>query len=49
MKMSSYEGDGDIQQEGAQEVDGIQSSGDGQDNSERGSVSRYGSIAEVMI
>jgi hypothetical protein len=34
MKMSLYEGDGDIEQERAEEVDGIESSGDGQDESE---------------
>ena len=37
MKMSPYEGDGDIQQERAQEIDGIESSGDGQDDREGGS------------
>ena len=37
MKMSPYEGDGDIEQERAEEVDGIESSGDGQDDREGGS------------
>ena len=37
MKMSSYEEDGDIEQERAEEIDGIQSSGDGQDDREGGS------------
>jgi hypothetical protein len=37
MKMSPYEGDVDIEQEGTEEVDGIESSGDGQDDREGGS------------
>ena len=37
MKMSPYEGDGDIEQEGTEEVDDIESSGDGQDDREGGS------------
>ena len=34
MKMSSYEGDGDIEQERAEEIDGVESSGDGRDESQ---------------
>jgi len=37
MKMSPHEGDGDIEQERAEEIDGIESSGDGQDDGEGGS------------
>jgi len=36
-KMSPYEGDGDIEQERTEEVDGVNSGGDGQDDWERGS------------
>ena len=36
MRTSPYEGDGDIEQEGTEEVDGIQSSGDEQDDREGG-------------
>ena len=32
-----HEGDGDIEQEGTEEVDGIESTGDGQDDREGGS------------
>ena len=37
MKMSSYEGDGDIEQERAEEIDGVEPSGDGEDDREGGS------------
>jgi len=37
MKMSSDEGDSDIEQERAEEIDGVESSGDGQDDREGGS------------
>ena len=35
-KMSPYEGDGDIEQERTEKVVGVKSSGDGQDDWERG-------------
>jgi len=37
VNMSPYEGDGDIEQERTEEVDGIKSGGDGEDDREGGS------------